>query len=57
VTAVELDHWLSNRPELDQSTDITSPLAPVALSILRTPGFVNRACERYGAVRPKVGLA
>jgi diguanylate cyclase (GGDEF)-like protein len=29
VSAVELDYWLSNRPELDQSTDITSPLAPV----------------------------
>jgi diguanylate cyclase (GGDEF)-like protein len=26
VSAVELDYWLSNRPELDPSTDITSPL-------------------------------
>jgi len=55
VSAVELDHWLNHRPELDQSTDITSPLAPVPLSMLRTPGLVNRARELHGAVRPKVG--
>jgi hypothetical protein len=55
VSAVELDYWLSNRPELDQSTDITSPLAPVPLSMLRAPGLVNRAGELHGAVRPKVG--
>jgi hypothetical protein len=54
VSVVELDYWLSNRPELDQSTDITSPLAPVPLSMLRTPGLVNRAGELHGAVRPKV---
>jgi hypothetical protein len=24
VCAVELEHWLNNRPELDHSTDITS---------------------------------
>jgi len=55
VSAVELDYWLSNRPELDQSTDITSPLAPVPLSMLRAPGLVNRAGELHGAVRPRVG--
>ena len=55
VPAAELDHWLNNRPDLDQSTDFTSPLAPVPLSMLRTPGLVNRAGELHGAVRPKVG--
>jgi EAL domain-containing protein (putative c-di-GMP-specific phosphodiesterase class I) len=55
VSAVELDHWLSNRPELDQSTDITSRLAPVPLGMLRRPGLANRAGELHGAVRPKVG--
>ena len=55
VSSVELDYWLSNRPELDPSTDLTSPLAPVPLSMLCTPGLVNRAGELHGAVRPKVG--
>jgi EAL domain-containing protein (putative c-di-GMP-specific phosphodiesterase class I) len=35
VAAIELDHWLSNRPELDRSTDITGPVAPVPLSMFR----------------------
>jgi hypothetical protein len=56
VSAVELNHWLSNRSELDQYTDFTSPLAPVPLSMLRTPGLVNRAGVFHGACRPKVGL-
>lgn len=57
MPAAELDHWLNNRHELDPSTNITSQQAPVPLTILRTPGFVNRACEHHGGVRPKVGSA
>ncbi len=29
VSADGLDHWLSNRPQLDRSTDITSPTTPI----------------------------
>ncbi len=41
VPAVEFDYWLCYRPELDQSTRMTGPLPPAALSLLRTPGLVN----------------
>ena len=57
VPAVDFDHWLSNRPELDRSTDITSPPSPVSvpLRMLRAPGLVYRAGDVHGAVRPNVG--
>ncbi len=41
VPAAELDHWLSNRPDVNQSTDVPCPLPSVALSMLCIPGSVN----------------
>jgi diguanylate cyclase (GGDEF)-like protein len=55
VSAVELDHWLSNRPELDQSTDIAGPLARPSRILLRAPVLANHACNLHSAVRPTVG--
>jgi EAL domain-containing protein (putative c-di-GMP-specific phosphodiesterase class I) len=37
VCAVELEHWLSNRPELDQSTNITSRLRARGRDLDRGP--------------------
>jgi diguanylate cyclase (GGDEF)-like protein len=41
VPAAELDHWLSNRPDVNQPTDVPSSLSSVALSTLCIPSSVN----------------
>ena len=55
VPAVELDHWLNNRPDLDPSNDISSLLAPVPASILRAPVLVSSPGEPHGPLGPEVG--
>ncbi len=49
VSAVELDRWLDNRSELDQSTDITSPMSMAMASIgaPRTPELADRAGDGH----------
>jgi hypothetical protein len=49
VSAVELDHWLSNRPELDQSTDIGNrPHSLDRVLVTRTPlGVAGQPVSRH----------
>jgi diguanylate cyclase (GGDEF)-like protein len=53
VSAVDFDHWLSNRLEFAHPTVMPSPFAPVPLSRLLAPR-VHRAGELHGAVHPNV---
>jgi diguanylate cyclase len=41
VPAAELDHWLNNRPAVDESTDVPSLLSSVARGTLCIPSSVN----------------
>jgi len=41
VPAAELDHWLSNRPAVDESTDAPSLLPSMALGMFRIPSPVT----------------
>jgi predicted signal transduction protein with EAL and GGDEF domain len=48
VCAVEFDHWLSHRPELDRSTDITSRQRAWDRDLDRGPTMLTSgACSLY----------
>jgi diguanylate cyclase (GGDEF)-like protein len=50
MPAVELEYWLNNRPDLYQSTDLTSPVPRVLANALRTPGSGSEGPRAFSHV-------
>jgi EAL domain-containing protein (putative c-di-GMP-specific phosphodiesterase class I) len=55
LPAAQLDLWLRNRPEHDQSTAITRPATPAYLGSVCAPGVVEVDGHSHGRIRPQVG--